>query len=100
MRAADLTFGRAKDLRPDFTTAGASEKAAWFIRPMIFSGELGPGDRLPPGTDLAARLGISIVTPHTLRVALKSLEAADYIVTSRGADGGSNVSDRETLSRC
>src|SRR5665648_841520 len=79
---AELTFGRAKDLRPAFTTAGASENAAWFIRAMIFSGELGPGDRLPPGRDLAARLGISIVT---LRVALKSLEAAGYIVTSRGA---------------
>jgi len=94
---AELTFGRAKDLRPAFTTAGASENAAWFIRAMVFSGELGPGDRLPPGRDLAARLGISIVT---LRVALKSLEAAGYIVTSRGAHGGSSVSNRETLSRC
>ena len=35
---ADLTFGRAKDPRPAFTTAGASENAAWFIRAMIFSG--------------------------------------------------------------
>jgi len=94
---ADLTFGRAKDPRPAFTTAGASESAAWFIRAMIFSGELGPGDRLPPGRDLAARLGISIVT---LRVALKSLEVAGYLVTSRGARGGSSVSDRETLGRC
>ena len=94
---ADLTFGRARDLRPAFTTAGASENAAWFIRAMVFSGELGPGDRLPPGRDLAARLGISIVT---LRVALKSLEAAGYIVTNRGAHGGSSVSDRETLGRC
>ncbi|MGO8684623.1 MAG: FadR/GntR family transcriptional regulator [Thermoleophilia bacterium] len=93
---ADLTFGQAKDLRPAFTTAGASENAAWFIRAMIFSGELRPGDRLPPGRDLAARLGISIVT---LRVALKSLEAAGYLVTSRGARGGSSVSDYETLSR-
>jgi len=94
---ADLTFGQAKDLRPAFTTAGASENAAWFIRAMIFSGELGPGDRLPAGRDLAARLGISVVT---LRVALKSLEAAGYLVTSRGAHGGTSVSDRETLGRC
>jgi Bacterial regulatory proteins, gntR family. len=64
MRAADLTFGRAKHLRPDFTTAGASENAAWLIRAIIFSGELGPGDRLPPGKDLAARLGISTLTLH------------------------------------
>jgi GntR family transcriptional repressor for pyruvate dehydrogenase complex len=94
---ADLTFARVKDPRPAFTTAGASENAAWFIRAMIFSGELVPGDRLPPGRDLAARLGISIVT---LRVALKSLETEGYIVTSRGARGGSSVADLETLSRC
>ena len=94
---ADLTFGRAKDLRPAFTTAGASENAAWLIRAMIFSGELGPDDRLPPGRDLAARLGISVVT---LRVALKSLETAGYIVTSRGARGGTSVGDLGSLSRC
>jgi GntR family transcriptional regulator, transcriptional repressor for pyruvate dehydrogenase complex len=94
---ADLTFGRAQDPGPAFTTAAASENAAWFIRAMIFSGELGPGERLPPGRELAARLGISIVT---LRVALKSLETAGYLVTSRGARGGSSVSDLETLGRC
>jgi GntR family transcriptional repressor for pyruvate dehydrogenase complex len=94
---ADLTFGRVKEPRPAFMTAGASENAAWFIRAMIFSGELGPGDRLPPGRDLAARLGISIVT---LRIALKSLETTGYIVTSRGARGGSSVGNVEALSRC
>ena len=45
---ADLTFGRAPDPGPAFTTAGASENAAWFIRAMIFSGELGPGDLADP----------------------------------------------------
>ena len=94
---ADLTFGLAQDPDPAFTTAGASENAAWFIRAMIFSGELGAGDRLPPGRELAVRLGISVVT---LRVALKSLETAGYIVTSRGARGGTSVSDLKTLSRC
>ena len=94
---ADLTFGRAEDPDPAFTTPRASENAAWFIRAMIFSGELGAGDRLPPGRELAARLGISVVT---LRVALKSLETAGYIVTSRGARGGSSVSDLKALGRC
>ena len=64
---------------------------------MIYSGQLGPGDRLPTGVELAARLGISVVT---LRVALKSLESTGYIVTSRGAHGGSSVSDAEGLTRC
>lgn len=94
---AELAFGRLESLDPAFTTASASENAAWFIRAMIFSGELRPGDRLPPGRELAARLGISIVT---LRVALKTLEAAGYLVTSRGARGGTRVSDFETLTSC
>ncbi len=94
---AELTFGRLETLDPPFTTASASENAAWFIRAMIFSGELRPGDRLPPGRELAARLGISIVT---LRVALKTLESAGYLVTSRGARGGTQVSDFVVLTQC
>ncbi len=93
---AELTFGRIESAAPALATASASENAAWFIRAMIFSGELGPGDRLPTGRDLAARLGISIVT---LRVALKSLETAGYLVTTRGALGGSRVCDLATLTR-
>jgi GntR family transcriptional repressor for pyruvate dehydrogenase complex len=94
---AELTFGRVESLDPPFTTASASENVAWFIRAMIFSGELGPGDRLPSGRDLSARLGISIVT---LRLALKALEVAGYLVTSRGARGGSRVNDLNALTRC
>ena len=33
----------------------ASDSAVRFLRAMIFSGELGPGDRLPPERDLGAR---------------------------------------------
>jgi GntR family transcriptional repressor for pyruvate dehydrogenase complex len=75
----------------------ASDSAFRFLRAMIFSGELGPGDRLPPERDLCARLGISRMT---LRAALKSLENGDYIVTTRGPRGGSRISDSEALSRC
>jgi DNA-binding FadR family transcriptional regulator len=64
---------------------------------MIFSGELRPGDRLPPGRELAERLGISRVT---LRLGLKTLEGAGYLVTSRGAHGGSRVSNAEQILRC
>ena len=75
----------------------AADRAARYIRSLIFSGQLRPGDRLPPGRDLAARLGISRVT---LRLGLKALEATGYLKTSKGAYGGSRVSDMDTLLRC
>jgi GntR family transcriptional repressor for pyruvate dehydrogenase complex len=75
----------------------ASDRAARYIRSLIYSGELRPGDWLPPGRELAERLGISRVT---LRLGLKTLEGAGYIVTSRGAHGGSRVSDAAQILRC
>jgi GntR family transcriptional repressor for pyruvate dehydrogenase complex len=75
----------------------ASDSAVHFLRAMIFSGELGPGDRLPPERDLGARLGISRMT---LRLALKALESTGYIVTTRGSRGGSRVTDAASLLEC
>jgi GntR family transcriptional repressor for pyruvate dehydrogenase complex len=75
----------------------ASDSAVRFLRAMIFSGELGPGDRLPPERDLGARLGISRMT---LRLALKALESTGYIVTTRGSRGGSRVADESSLLEC
>lgn len=75
----------------------ASDSAIRFLRAMIFSGELGPGDRLPPERDLGARLGISRMT---LRLALKALESTGYIVTTRGSRGGSRIADAESLVQC
>ena len=75
----------------------ASDIAVRFIRAMIFSGELGPGDRLPPERDLGARLGISRMT---LRLALKALESTGYIVTTRGSHGGSRVAGADSLVEC
>ncbi len=74
-----------------------SDIAADLIRGMVYSGELPPGDWLPPLRELADHLGISVLT---LRVALKSLASAGFIVTSRGAHGGSRISDIETLTGC
>ena len=79
------------------TPGTASESAERYVRALIFWGELGPGDRLPPATELAALLGISRVT---LRIALRSLESTGYLVTTRGAHGGSRVSDLQTLQKC
>lgn len=78
-------------------TETASDSAVRFLRAMIFSGELGPGDRLPPERDLGARLGISRMT---LRLALKALESTGYIVTTRGSHGGSRVADADSLIQC
>jgi GntR family transcriptional repressor for pyruvate dehydrogenase complex len=79
------------------TPGTASDGAERYVRALIFWGELGPGDRLPPATAFAARLGISRVT---LRLALKSLESTGYLVTTRGAHGGSRVNDVAALQRC
>jgi GntR family transcriptional regulator, transcriptional repressor for pyruvate dehydrogenase complex len=67
------------------------------IKSIIFSGELGPGERLPPERLLSQHLGVSRVP---LREALKSLESAGFIRTTVGAKGGSRVSDASTLARC
>jgi GntR family transcriptional repressor for pyruvate dehydrogenase complex len=79
------------------TMTGASDNAARFIRAMIFSGQLAPGEKLPPGVALAGQLGISVVT---LRIALKSLQSLGYIVTTRGAHGGTRINDEKGLTRC
>jgi DNA-binding FadR family transcriptional regulator len=79
------------------STKSASESVARHIQAMIFSGELTPGTRLPALSDLAARLGVAVVT---LRIGLKSLETSGYIVTTLGAHGGSRVSDEAGLARC
>jgi GntR family transcriptional repressor for pyruvate dehydrogenase complex len=58
------------------------------IRGEISSGELRPGDRLPPETDLARSLGVS---RPTVREALKVLEALNVLESSTGPTGGTFV---------
>lgn len=75
----------------------ATDSAVRFLRTLIFSGELGPGDKLPPERELSAYLGLSRVT---VRLALKVLESTGYLVTTRGAHGGSRVADTASLIEC
>jgi GntR family transcriptional regulator, transcriptional repressor for pyruvate dehydrogenase complex len=75
----------------------ACEAAASFLRSMIFTGRLTPGEKLPSERELAERLDISRVT---LRLALQNLEGAGYIVTTRGRNGGSRVNTVDGLLRC
>lgn len=51
-------------------------------------GVVRPGERLPPGRELAARLGVSRVT---LREALGTLQSAGYLESRRGRYGGTFV---------
>jgi len=91
-----MPYVQSSTQAPALIPETASDKAAAYIRALIFSGELRPGDRLPAERDLANRLGISRVT---LRLGLKTLEGAGYLVTSRGAHGGSRVNRDEELLR-
>ena len=51
-------------------------------------GVVAPGGRLPPGRDLATRLGVSRAT---LREALATLQSAGYLESRRGRYGGTFV---------
>jgi GntR family transcriptional repressor for pyruvate dehydrogenase complex len=76
--------------------ARASDIARDLLRSLIYSGELGPGDALPPERELAVHVGISRTA---LREALKLLEAEGFMVTKVGAKGGTRVADVTALER-
>jgi len=75
----------------------ASDNAVHFLRSLIFSGQMAPGDKLPPERELAKLLGISILT---LRAALRSLETSRFLAVTLGSRGGWWVNDAEAISRC
>lgn len=60
------------------------------LRSLIHRGELRPGDRLPAERELAENLGVGRIT---LREALGRLQAEGYLVTRRGAKGGTFVTE-------
>src|SRR3954471_10172799 len=60
----------------------SAEEVSVRLRDMIHSGELSPGDRLPPERDLAKMLGVS---RPTLRAGIRSLAAVGILVSRQGA---------------
>jgi len=58
-----------------------TDEAIEKIREMITSGDLGPGDRLPPEKELSERLGLS---RNSLREAVKALEVIRVLDVRRG----------------
>lgn len=74
----------------------ASDKTENVLRALIFSGQLGPGDKLPSERELAAQLNTS---RPTLRTALRAFEALGFIVVRIGSKGGFWINDAETIRR-
>lgn len=58
-----------------------TDEAILHIKEMILSGELAPGDRLPPEKELSERLGLS---RSSLREAVKALEVIRVLDVRRG----------------
>lgn len=58
-----------------------TDEAILKIKEMILSGELGPGDRLPPEKELSDRLGLS---RSSMREAVKALEVIRVLDVRRG----------------
>ena len=58
------------------------------LRELIFTGEFGPGERLPIESELAALFAVS---RSTVREALRELSTQNLVVTMRGINGGSFV---------
>ena len=58
-----------------------TDEAIESLKAMIVSGELAPGDRLPPEKDLAERLGLS---RNSMREAVKALEVIRVLDVRRG----------------
>lgn len=78
-----------------------SEEVVKQVQEAIFSGELEPGDRLPPERELAEQFGLSRMS---VRDALRTLESSGLIEIKVGSSGGAFVREpnfdplRETLS--
>ncbi|MBV8929907.1 MAG: FadR family transcriptional regulator, partial [Mycobacteriaceae bacterium] len=62
----------------------APEVVAGVLRRQILSGELAPGDSLPPESQLVDQLGVS---RETVRVAIRLLDAEGLTTTSQGRGG-------------
>lgn len=75
------------DLRP-YTVTRTGVEVAEDLRAQIQSGEIAVGARLPPQRDMARKLAVG---RQAVSEALSLLESEGYLVTRRGAHGGSFV---------
>jgi DNA-binding FadR family transcriptional regulator len=85
---ADVPVASDAETTEATRTPRIAEALAARLRTMIVSGELTPGELLPPENVLVGRFGVS---RPTLREALRILEAEHLIVVRRGKHGGAQV---------
>jgi len=85
-----VTYGGL--VRTAGTTLSVSGDVADRLRRTIRSGELSPGDRLPPERELAFTLGVGRVS---VREAIRVLSEEGYVAVRRGARGGTFVTNLE-----
>ena len=84
----DGAVGAGPGLFSPVSTGRISEEIVEQIKLAIRSGQVRPGDRLPPERDLAERFGVSRVS---VRDALRILETSGLITIRVGARGGAYV---------
>lgn len=83
-----MADSRVAELLTPLKKERLNEKVASQIKELIFTNEIGMGQKLPPERDLAARLGVSRVV---VREALRSLEQSGLIDIRPGMAGGAFV---------
>jgi len=83
-----LNFGPMDLQKHSYSRKG--QEVAKHLRVQIRSGELAVGNKFPPERELASILHVS---RHAVRDALGLLESENYVITKRGAGGGSFVSE-------
>jgi DNA-binding FadR family transcriptional regulator len=89
LRAADSPpHGADAAQRAEQRGGNAFEETVERLLQALRLGVVAPGGRLPPGRELAARLGVSRAT---LREALATLQSAGYLESRRGRYGGTFV---------
>src|SRR5262249_6340421 len=81
LNAMSPNSGMLKNLKGE-KTGSTAEEVVTRLRNMIHSGELTPGDRLPPERDLAKLLGVS---RPTLRAGIRSLSTVGILQSRQGA---------------
>ena len=84
---------RAATTRPGFQpvrTRRIFEEICSSVRQKLISGELKPGDRLPPERDLAEQFAVS---RPAVREALRSLEIAGIVILRNGRSGGAFITE-------